>query len=186
MSILIGAILSLIIPVGPAQQLLASSVVRPYDDNYASATALVREPAALPSNLDFSAVFRQDALTMLRLSPTFRTQCTRIARTPHLSVIVRRSILVPADAAVTRIERRASGGLEADVQIGLIGDPIKLIAHELEHVLEQLDGVDLAAMAARRDTGVYTTPKHGYFETARAIAIGERVVREVRDGLAPR
>ena len=47
----------------------------------------------------------------------------------------------------------------------------ELIAHEFEHVIEQLDGVDLAAHAALPHTGV-TSIGHStdIFETMRAHA----------------
>ena len=56
---------------------------------------------------------------------------------------------------------------------------IELIAHEFEHILEQLDSVDLAAMAARSGTGVRAVSELGHFETDRAIAAGRRVESEM-------
>ena len=77
-----------------------------------------------------------------------------------------------------------SAGMEADVQLGPSADPVKLIAHEFEHILEQLDGVDLASMATRVATGVHMVPGSGHFETERAIAAGRQVASEVRRGRA--
>jgi hypothetical protein len=121
---------------------------------------------------------------MLRYSPTFRRQCGRIARSPDLLIVVSMSSGpgMAADEALTRIVRRPAGGLEADVQVGVLGDHIVLIAHEFEHILEQLDGVDLASMASRTATGVRLVSGSQHFETDRAIAIGRRVAEEVRFG----
>ena len=57
---------------------------------------------------------------------------------------------------------------------------VELIAHELEHVIEQLDGVDLAAKLRRPNSGVYATGDSGnLFETTRAKRVGFQVAREV-------
>jgi hypothetical protein len=57
----------------------------------------------------------------------------------------------------------------------------ELIAHELEHVIEQLDGVDLAAKADTDSSSVKRgdTPEPAY-ETVRATRMGLAVAAEVR------
>ena len=56
----------------------------------------------------------------------------------------------------------------------------ELIAHEFEHIIEQLDGVDLAAHAAQRHTGVTAIGhRHDIFETMRAKRAGLKVVSEL-------
>jgi len=57
-----------------------------------------------------------------------------------------------------------------------------LIAHEFEHIIEQLDGVDLPLMASRTASGVHRVPGSEHFETDRAIAAGHRVSEEVSRG----
>ena len=77
--------------------------------------------------------------------------------------------------------RTAKGQLTAVVNIGFRENTQELIAHEFEHIIEQLDGVDLAARAALAHTGVtsigYATDK---FETMRAQRTGLKVVSELR------
>jgi hypothetical protein len=51
----------------------------------------------------------------------------------------------------------------------------ELLAHEFEHVLEQLDGVDLRREAA--EGRAWLLPG-GVFETRRAFATGVQVLRE--------
>jgi len=51
----------------------------------------------------------------------------------------------------------------------------ELIAHEIEHIVEQLDGVDLEAQAGN---GAVWSSGHRTFETRRAIEVGRRVARE--------
>ena len=57
------------------------------------------------------------------------------------------------------------------------------LAHEIEHVLEQVDGVDLHRSARGGLEGVQET-QSSVFETARAIAIGRVVAREVAQGVS--
>ena len=138
----------------------------------------------LPANVVIAGNYRPAVAAMLRYSPTFRRQCSRIALTPDLRVEITASLLpgLLPDEALTRIVRRPAGRMEADVQLGTIGDPVLLIAHEFEHILEQLDGVDLAMMASRTATGVHRRPGSEHFETDRAIAAGRRVADEVQRG----
>ena len=115
-------------------------------------------------------------------SPTFRRQLIRIAAEPrltvHVEVLPERSI--PGARAVTRLVRR-DGMLTARIEVSALDDVVELIAHEIEHVIEQIDGVDLATYAGLPGTGVHTVGAGGIaFETVRASRIGENVAREVR------
>jgi hypothetical protein len=179
MTFLIGAILFLTTPAAPARQLLVSSVVRAYGDDDVDGLAVLRGPVALPDNIAVATAYQDVVEDMLRRSPTFRAQCARIgAARSQLRVVVRRSLLAPRQAAVTHVTRQG-GRVEAEVEVSPFGDQPRLIAHEFEHVIEQLDDVDLAAMADRPGTGVRSDPNSGFFETERAIAIGKRVEWEL-------
>jgi hypothetical protein len=69
----------------------------------------------------------------------------------------------------------------ATVEIGPLDDQVELIAHEIEHVIERLDGVDLRARAALRGTGVHQcVGGNDAFETIRATRAGLAVAQEVR------
>jgi Tol biopolymer transport system component len=68
----------------------------------------------------------------------------------------------------------------AHVYITRFHDPAELIAHEFEHVLEQLDGIDLTA---HLETGNVWRREDGAMETLRATEVGRRVAREVVPGL---
>jgi hypothetical protein len=186
MAALMGAILLLTLPAGPAPQRFASSAVRPYGDAESESRAVFATAVGLPPNITMSAAFDDPVGAMLRLSPTFRAQCSRIGRAEQLHVTVRRSLLAPSQSAMTRLVRQDDGRLDAEVEVGPLGDAIMLVAHEFEHIIEQLDGVDLASMAVRPGTGVRSDPKTGQFETERAIAIGQRVARETSRAVARR
>jgi hypothetical protein len=58
---------------------------------------------------------------------------------------------------------------------------LQYIAHELEHILEFAEGLDLSRESERKGSGVWRTV-YG-FETQRAIDTGRRVEREVAEGL---
>jgi len=54
-------------------------------------------------------------------------------------------------------------------------------SHEIEHVIEQLDDVDLAAQARLPDTGVHSVSADSHvYETARALRVGLKVTEEVQ------
>ena len=137
---------------------------------------------AIPFNL-IVPDFRPLVAGMLRDSTTFRRQCQRLENEPTLIVRLRRALhpLPPHSRAQTRIVRAPSGTLAADIEVPALDDHVELIALEIEHVVEQLDNIDLAAAAARPGTGVRllsTAPL--IFETTRAMRVGRLVAEEVR------
>ena len=162
----------------PTQQAIALNAAHVYIEADAAAVAA---SAVLPANIRLADNYRSVVQGMLRRSAAFRRQCSRIGRDPRLSVIVEPELLPgrPGAAATTTIARNSRGGIEAVVRLTAQVDVAELIAHEFEHILEQLDDVDLAAMASRSRTGVRAISNLGHFETDRAIAAGRRVSSEV-------
>ena len=135
-----------------------------------------------PPNLTIPSTYRASVATMLERSPMFRRQCLRLAAAPHLAVVVR--LLHPLTAgprARTQIRRSGLGRLDANVEINPLGNFAELLAHELEHVIEQLDGIDLAAKSAVARSGVRSCTD-GTFETNRAVRVGTVVALEARRG----
>ena len=138
---------------------------------------------ALPPNLLVTSLHRPLIDSMLRESPTFRRQCLRIAAETGLTVqlAIGRTPLPSGMRAMTRFSRGDGGQLSAVVDIGFHQNVEELIAHELEHVIEQLDGIDLEARAARPHTGVTEVGyRAGMFETIRARRTGLKVVSELQ------
>jgi hypothetical protein len=134
---------------------------------------------ASAANVSIPSAYQPIVATMLTRSPTFRRQYARLARALHLSVIVRSDM--PAGwrmPALTHITPR-HGGVEAFVYVAPSARAIELIAHEFEHIIERLDGVDLRAKARLRASGVRRTADANTFETTRAIVTGQCVAREV-------
>jgi len=186
MTIIIGAVLLLASQAVPPQPQLVAAVVHPYADEESESRAVFATPVSLPSNVTLADGYDDLVEAMLRSSPTFRAQCSRLGGATELHVLVRRSLLASPQSAMTRLVRQRDGHIEAEVEIGMFGEGALLIAHEFEHIIEQLDGVDLPALADRHDTGVRADPRTGHFETERAIAIGQRVAREVTRAVARR
>ncbi len=142
-------------------------------------------PAAsrdLPTNFDIDPVFRVFVDRMRQSSPTFRSQARRLAVETRLLVRIRPEDLPrqPSSAhARTILSRQHDQLVSALVYLRPSPMAIELIAHELEHIVEQLDGVNLQAQAGN---GVVWASGDGAFETRRAIEAGRRVVLETTMG----
>lgn len=136
--------------------------------------------SSLPSNVD-AGMLQPIAVALLKRSPTFQKQCARIASTAVLKVSIRVVFMQALGRAQTTITRYEAGALRAEVLIRFGEDYYELLAHELEHVLEQVDGVVLRdEMLVHR---AWLTDG-GAFETTRAFEVGMRARREY-DGLTP-
>jgi len=134
----------------------------------------------LPDTVNAPAELLRYVGAMLASSHTFRTQCRRIADARRLRVVIR---IDPALAewryrARTTIGRVATGEMLACVQISLRHNPIEWIAHEFEHLVEQLDGVSLPSLEAANKGVWFSTVR--MYETARAIAAGRTVAEETQ------
>jgi hypothetical protein len=154
---------------------IAASDVRVYVEPHTPSDAI-----EAPANLTVPSTYRSTVQQMLERSPMFRRQCLRLAAAPHLAVVVR--MMHPhtgGPRARTQISRADRNRLIASVEINPLGDFTELLAHELEHIIEQLDGIDLAAKAAVANSGVRSC-SDGTFETSRAVRIGTVVALEAR------
>ncbi len=137
------------------------------------------EMATLPPNLILSRQAKPLVEKVWRHSPTFRLQCERIAQAQWLKV---RLTFIPKTSApgkyraLTTVNRRS--GL-ARIEIYAPNDYVELIGHEFEHVLEQIEGLNLAALAEEKG-GQTLRHADGAFETARALDAGRKVKAEYK------
>ena len=120
---------------------------------------------------------------LCRRSPTFRRQVARLADADGLTVTVRLGAFQPTSSwrAQTVITQVGGHVRSADVQVPA-GDGrlvAELIAHEFEHILEQLDGRDLPKLANNHSNGVWYSGSD-VIETDRAIRAGRTVRDELR------
>jgi len=135
--------------------------------------------SSLPFNID-AGVLEPLAIALLHQSTTFQQQCFRIAETTVLRVRVRVGTPVHSGRGETTISRYDTGALRAEIFVRFGDDYVELLAHEFEHVLEQVDHVNLSGeVSAHR---AWLTPA-GAFETDRARDAGVRVRQEC-DALA--
>jgi hypothetical protein len=134
--------------------------------------------ALLPANLIVPDVVRPLVTSMWWQSPTFRRQCARLAEYPDVIVHIELAVRVRDGWARSRLERHPGGGNAAVlIELRAPARYVESIAHELEHVLEQVDGTDLPRLARQAVDGVVRSG--GQYETARAQWVGRRVAREV-------
>lgn len=129
---------------------------------------------AVPANID-AGVFGHDVIALLRRSDTFRAQCERIARATDVRVTIAMAFTLQNARAQTAIHRCASGAISAEVLVRFGENYRELLAHEFEHVIEQVDGVDLRHEAAEGRAWILPG---GAFETRRAFETGVHVLRE--------
>jgi hypothetical protein len=142
-----------------------------------SVTASGAAPIELPCRL-----FAHDALRALiaigwERSASFRQQCRRLALAGAVVLLQQVGASVTPWNAESRIGTLADGHVMARVRVRDGRASIEVIAHELEHVLERIDGVNLAFDAMRRGSG--TTLAGGAYETRRATRAGQQVAGEV-------
>ena len=132
---------------------------------------------SLPENVAGPASVLALMRDMWNRSPTFRRQCARLARAVNgtISIEIRNQGSYVFRAA-TNIEARSGGKWHATVAVYLFTDLVELIAHEFEHIIEQLDGIDLMRLQQQGIAGVTEGRQH--FETVRAHATGRRVAGE--------
>jgi hypothetical protein len=148
--------------------------------------ARAEEPAGavacvtMPANVDMPPDLDAALTTLLAQSSTLRRECAAIAAASDRAHIVIQPI--PPDTsgarARTSFVREARGRLNAYIDVPFDADFPELIAHEFEHVVEQIEGLNLRRLTERRGSGVREAPD-GSFETARACAAGRAAAREV-------
>ncbi len=132
---------------------------------------------SLPPNVILSEQTKLLVEKVWRRSPTFRVQCERIAQAQWLRVKIKfapKSSPVLKYRALTIVNKQS--GL-ATIKIYMPNDFVELIGHEFEHVLEQIEGVNLARLVAENN-GQAQSPESGVFETVRALKAGRKVKAE--------
>ena len=142
----------------------------------------------LPENIRVGDDMMEVVATLLARSPTLRAQCARIAATPRARIVVEvTGSRLGSQARARATARRYDSGLLTvviELPAMAIADFAELLAHELEHVIELIDNVDLAALMKQRSAGV-TKTSDGLYETTRAQAAGKAVAAEAQSETDP-
>jgi hypothetical protein len=134
-----------------------------------------------PSNFHVDEILQPLISALLARSDTFRRQWEAVNASTLVRVRVLSTMAMQDRSgarARSQVSRYAYGSLRATIEIPSGIEITELLPHELEHVIEQLEGLDLRALADRGDDGVAEI-RPGVFETARARAAGLQVLREV-------
>jgi hypothetical protein len=142
---------------------------------------------ALPPTIQVSPSLRPIVMELLRRSPTFARQCGAIAAARRVRVtitIVPPSELVRTARARATIDSHTHGLIRARIEVPAAADFAELLPHEFEHVIEQMEGVDLTALSAAGGGGVFEVAP-GVFETRRAREAGRAAAREFRAPAGP-
>lgn len=144
------------------------------------------ECGQVPGNLSMENGFRPIVEKAIAQAPTIRRQCATIAAAPHVRVVVRLQLgrLLGGARAQATITRYEHGALFAEIHIPVCVNQIEMLAHELEHVIEQIEGVNLAQRVEVRGSGV-SRMADGAFETKRAEAAGRAAADEVSEYANP-
>jgi hypothetical protein len=181
--ITIGTWASLIF-LAPADATLTRGAL-PADVARAARAAACDAPAlTLPDTIALADGLQPMVRWALEHSPTFRRQCRALAAAPGLRATVSVSYRPTAGTSRARTSfRQNRAGLAAEIEIRSVSEMTELIAHEFEHLLEQIDGVDLNALSKAGEARRLTD---GAFETERAIAAGHQVAGEVVDNAPDR
>jgi hypothetical protein len=160
---------------------LLSPTTLPYDrGGVAPSRSVCDAPSpSLPSTITIEPGLQAIVRTTLEHSPTFRQQC-RILEASPITATVRISSRTPGatERAAATMRRGPSGAIAAAIEIRSTENLTELLGHEFEHVIEQLDGVDLRLLES---AGEARRLGDGAFETRRAIAAGQRVSNEALD-----
>jgi hypothetical protein len=143
---------------------------------------------ALPSNIQADGELRQAIEELLGRSRTLRRQVARIGAASRVRVwITIEPRVATAETRARSIVRRFDSGL-LDVEIELppaSADFVELLAHELEHITEFIDGIDLQALARNRNGHVFQRRSDGAIESDRAYAAGLAAAAEAPLGVDP-
>lgn len=138
----------------------------------------------LPPNMRMPANLRPLLERVLERSATFRKQVDRIAKARNVRIDISYGGLRGDRLyhALSVVRKHEWGAIFVKTQLFVPADMVEIMAHEMEHVCEQIEGVDIRGLARSRHPGVYDL--NGHYETMRAIVAGQRVTREYQ-GLPP-
>jgi hypothetical protein len=134
--------------------------------------------STLPANVELLSDLQNVLQQIYDRSETFRAQCARIAAASNLHVRVQVSLSIPKACRAFTVIRRQGRVIWADVNVPPGRDHAELVAHEFEHVIEQIEGLDLRRLSKTHGAGVWEVER-GWFESGRAVHVGRRVTAEV-------
>ncbi len=132
----------------------------------------------LPSNFKVPEKLQPVLEEVARRSPKFRGQLQELRHHPHVRMTLSYGNLSiwHVVRAESHVEKFEFGAVRIDTRLYTAEDVVDVIAHELEHVCEQIEGIDVRALAHQRGSGV--SDVGGHYETKRAVMAGHQVAEE--------
>lgn len=134
----------------------------------------------LPPHISVAGGYAALACDLSQRSSTLAQQLRVLTESTGVYVAIRQPMGVLYGCRARARISRSDFGVHALIEIPFTADFAELLSHELEHVIEQLEGIDLVRMASDARMRVYRTAS-GAFETERARQKGRAVRREVLD-----
>lgn len=144
-----------------------------------SPAASAAEPRKWPCRIIVQRPLLQIVESAWDRSRTFRRLCGALAEKGAIAVL-QPGVETSQFAARTGLSVTDDGIAVGRVMVPLNTETLQYIAHELEHLLEFAEGLDLSREAEREASRVWRTVNG--FETQRAIDTGLQVAREVAEG----
>jgi hypothetical protein len=139
-----------------------------------------------PANLETSPALIRYFMSLVPKSATLRRQCAAIADAPDVRVVLRYAPRPPASLrAHSTIERHQGRLVRVIIEIPVSGDFAELLAHELEHTVEAIEGLDVRSQANVGGSGV-SQLVDGVYETARAQRVGRLAHEEINQKMSAR
>ena len=131
----------------------------------------------LPANVSMRVDLAPVLGRIYERSATFRAQCERIARADHVRVSILIDTAIPSRCRAFTIITRRGYDIQAEVHLPPGNSLTELVAHEFEHILEQIEGMNLKRLARKKKSGVREVEGNA-FETDRAQKAGLVVAAE--------
>jgi hypothetical protein len=132
----------------------------------------------LPHNVEFHPRdLEAQIIRIYERSPTFRAQCARIIAAGNLRITVVIDTNIPSHCRAFSVIQRQRDRIRAEVHLPPSTNHSELLAHEFEHILEQIEGLDLRTLARIKGSGVREV-QYDLFESDRAQSAGRIVVAE--------
>jgi len=111
-------------------------------------------------------------------SATLRHQCEVLAQARAV-VMLEWGKTDSQSRALSQIRLDKDGVVVAVVSVPPVSDAAALVGHELQHVIETIQGLDFAAESKKPGSGVWRA--FGGFETQAAIDAGVQIAKELRE-----
>ena len=168
------------LPILLATMLLTTTPTAPREEPGA---VVMTTPPELPCRLGFPKLIARQVRELWAYSPTFRQQCLKIGDAGAIVAVGVSPLRIHGARAMSKIGRTEGRMIYASVILTDVRLVAEDLPHELEHVLEQIEGVDLRA-GVRTGRAHWVSSAEGY-ETERARKAGLRARREVEQAQRP-